>query len=171
VNTSDIVATFALIISFGSFYIAKKSLNFAIEMQKTTERKLIENEKAELLRQISDNKSILNNARIEIGALQASFGIETQPVKELMKNYTNLFTGFLPSIERALALLESDYANLINWHGEMSYSDIMRTKATSYEALKQYETSHEQAIQCIAIFKEKLKQAKDYANRETRPNA
>jgi len=133
-------------------------------MQKTTERKLIENEKAELLRQVSNNKSILNNVRIEIGALQANFGIETQPVKELMKNYTNIFTEFLPSIERALSLLESDYANLINWRGEMSYSDIMRTKASSYEALKQYETSHEQAIQCIAIFKEKLKQAKDYVN-------
>jgi len=164
VNTSDIVAIFALIISFGSFYIGKRSLDFAIEMQKTTERKLIENEKAELLRQVSNNKSILNNVRIEIGALQANFGIETQPVKELMKNYTNIFTEFLPSIERALSLLESDYANLINWRGEMSYSDIMRTKASSYEALKQYETSHEQAIQCIAIFKEKLKQAKDYVN-------
>ncbi|MFA7350553.1 MAG: hypothetical protein WC009_07305 [Methylotenera sp.] len=163
-NTSDIVAIFALIISFGSFYIGKRSLDFAIEMQKTTERKLIENEKAELLRQVSNNKSILNNVRIEIGALQANFGIETQPVKELMKNYTNIFTEFLPSIERALSLLESDYANLINWRGEMSYSDIMRTKASSYEALKQYETSHEQAIQCIAIFKEKLKQAKDYVN-------
>jgi hypothetical protein len=164
VNISDIVAIFALIISFGSFYIGKRSLDFAIEMQKITERKLIENEKAELLRQVSNNKSILNNARIEIGVLQANFGIETQPVKELMKNYTNIFTEFLPSIERALSLLESDYANLINWRGEMSYSDIMRTKASSYEALKQYETSHEQAIQCIAIFKEKLKQAKDYVN-------
>lgn len=163
-NISDIVAIFALIISFGSFYIGKRSLDFAIEMQKTTERKLIENEKAELLRQVSNNKSILNNARIEIGVLQENFGIETQPVKELMKNYTNIFTEFLPSIERALSLLESDYANLINWRGEMSYSDIMRTKASSYEALKQYETSHEQAIQCIAIFKEKLKQAKDYVN-------
>lgn len=167
-NTSDIVAIFALLISLGSFYIGKKSLDFAVEMQKATERKLIENEKAELLRQISNNKSILNNARIEIRALQANFGTETQRVKELMKNYTNIFTEFLPSIEKALSLLESDYANLINWRDEMSYSDIMRAKASNYEALKQYETSHEQAIQCIAIFKERLKQAKDYVNSAAR---
>lgn len=163
-NTSDVIAIFALIVSFGSFYIGKRSLDFAIEMQKSAERKLIENEKTELLKQISNNKSILNNARIEIGVLQADFDIEPQPVKEVMKNYTNIFTDFLPSIERALSLLESDHANLINWRGEMSYSDIMRAKASSYEALKQYETSHEQAIQCVAVFKEKLKQAKDYVN-------
>lgn len=169
-TTSDIIAIFALLISFGSFYISKRSLDFAIEMQKTTEKKLIENEKTELLKQVSNNKFILNNARIEIGALQANFDIEPQPVKELMKNYTNIFTEFLPSIEKVISHLESDHANLINWHGEMSYSDIMRTKAACHEDLKQYETSHEQAIHCIAIFKEKLKQAKDYVNATSRQN-
>ncbi len=165
-NTSDIVAIFAVIISFGSFYIGKKSLDFAIEMQKATERKLIENEKVELLKQISNNKSILNNARIEIGALQVNFSIEPQSVKELMKNYTNIFTEFLPTIEKAITLLENDYANLVNWRGEMSYSDIMQNKSSNNEALKQYENSHEQAIVCIAIFKEKLKQANNYVNGE-----
>lgn len=158
---SDTVALFALLISFGSFYISKTSLDFAIEMQKSTERKLIENEKAELLKQISNNKSILNNARIEIGVLQADFGIEPQPVKMLMENYTNIFSNFLPSIERMISILEGDYTKLSNWPGEISYSDIMRSKAVFYEDLKQFETSHIQAIQCIAIFKEKLNLAKD----------
>ena len=165
---SDTVALFALLISFGSFYISKRSLDFAIAMQKSTERKLIENEKAELLKQISNNKSILNNARIEIGALQADFGIEPQPVKMLMENYTNIFSDFLPSIERMISILEGDYTKLANWPGEISYSDIMRTKAVFHEDLKQFETSHKQAIQCIAIFKEKLKLAKDYAHSSTR---
>ena len=44
-TVSDTVALFALLISFGSFYISKKSLDFAIEMQKSTDRKLIENER------------------------------------------------------------------------------------------------------------------------------
>lgn len=167
-NMSDIIALFALLISCGSFYISKRSLDFAIEMQKTTEKKLIENEKAELLKQISNNKFLLNNARIEIGVLQADFGIEPQPVKMLMGNYTNIFSEFLPSIEKMISRLEGDYANLANWPGEISYSDIMRNKALFHEDSKQFETSHEQAIQCIAIFKEKLKQAKDYAHGATR---
>jgi hypothetical protein len=162
-SSSDIIAIFAVLISFGSFFISKKSLDFAIGMQKATESKLIEHEKTELLRQISNNKSILNNARIEIGALQANFNIEPLPVKKLMDNYTDIFTSFLPKIEKTISYLEVDYGNLINWTGEMSYSDIMRTKATYYEDLKQFETSHEQAIQCIAIFKEKLNQAKSHA--------
>lgn len=167
-TVSDTVALFALLISFGSFYISKRSLDFAIEMQKATEKKLIENEKSELLKQISNNKSVLNNARIEIGALQADFSIEPQPVKMLMKNYINIFSEFLPSIERMIFRLEGDYSKLANWPGEISYSDIMRTKAVFYEDLKQFETSHNQAIQCIAIFKEKLKLAKDYEHGSTR---
>lgn len=160
-SASDYIAIFALLISFGSFYLSKRSLDFAIEMQKTAENKLIENEKTELLKLISNNKSILNNAFIEMGVLKADFDIEPQPVKEIMKDYTQIFTGFMPSLENTISRLESDYANLINWNGEMSYSDIMRTKATCHEALKRYETSHEQAIQCIAIFKEKLEHAKN----------
>lgn len=167
-TVSDTVAFFALLISLGSFYISKRSLDFAIEMQKATERKLIENEKAELLKQISNNKSVLNNARIEIGALQADFGIEPQPVKMLMGNYTNIFSEFLPSIERMISRLEDDYTKLAHWPGEISYSDIMRTKAMFHEDLKQFEISHNQAIQCIAIFKEKLKLAKDYTHGATK---
>lgn len=165
---SDIIAFFALAISLGSFYISKKSLDFAIEMQKTTEKKLIANETTELLKQISNNKSILNNARIEIGVLQANFGIEPQAVKALMESYTHIFFDFLPSLEKTISRLEGDYTSLANWPGEISYSDIMRTKALFHEDLKQFETSHEQAIQCIAIFKEKLKQAKDFAHGSTR---
>jgi len=162
-TTSDIIAVSALIFSAGSYYISKKSLELATEIQRGAERKLIEQERIELLRQISDNKAILNNARIEIGALQANFNIELQPVKELMKNYVNMFTEFLPSIERTLTLLENDYSKLINWHGEMSYADIMQAKASSYEDLMNYQVAHEQAIQCIAIFKEKLMHAKEHA--------
>jgi len=160
---SDAVALFALLISFGSFYISKRSLNFAIEIQKVSERKLIENEKAELLKQISNNKFVLNNARIEIGTLQADFGVESLPVKKLMENYTDIFSEFLPSIERMISRLESDYMNLANWPGEISYSDILRAKSMFYEDLKLFETSNEQAIKCVAIFKEKLKIAKDHA--------
>lgn len=167
-NASDYIAIFAVLMSFGSFYISKRSLDFAIEMQKAAEKKLIENEKTELLKLISNNKSVLNNAFIEMGVLKADFDIEPQQIKEIMKNYTNIFTGFMPSLESTIARLESDYDNLINWNGEMSYSDIMRTKAKSHEALKRNETSHEQAIQCIAIFKEKLAHAKSYVNGATR---
>ena len=118
------------------------------------------------MKQISNNKSILNNARIE--NIQADFGIEPQPVKMLMENYTDIFSEFLPSIEKMVSRLESEYKNLANWPGEISYSDIMRTKAMFHEDLKQFETSHEQAIKCVAIFKEKLKLAKDYAQGTTR---
>jgi hypothetical protein len=36
----------------------------------------------------------------------------------------------------------------------------MRAKAKCHDGLKGFEIAHEQAIQCIAIFKEKLKEAK-----------
>ncbi len=167
-NTSDVIAIFALVISFGSLYINKIALDNAKEIQKDAEKKLIENEKINLLKQISDNKSILNKTRIEIGALRANFEIEPQPVKVIMRQFTNIFTESLPSIEDVISYLEDTYNNITNWRGEMSYSDILHTKASYHEDLKQFEISHEQAIQCIAIFKEKLKLAKEHVNGATR---
>lgn len=160
-HLSDLVAIFALVISFGSFYVSKRSLDLADAMQIATERKLVENERTELLRQISNSKAILNNARIEIGALQANFDIEPQDIKKRMNYYTNLFTEFRPSIENAIKQLEKDYAELTNWQGDVSYSDLMRTKAVFYENLKNFEISHEQAIQCVAIFKDRLSIARN----------
>jgi len=162
-DTSDYIAIFALIISFGSLYINKKALDNAKESQQSAEKKIIESEKSELLKQISDNKSVLNKARIEIGALRANFDIEPQPVKAIMKNFTSLFTENLPTIEYAISNLESDHNKLSKWREDMSFSDIMRFKASCHEDLKQFEISYEQAIQCIDIFKEKLTEAKKRA--------
>ena len=157
---SDIIAIFAVIISLGSYFISKKSLDFVIAMQKTSESKQIDNEKSELLRQISNNKSILNDVRIEIGVLQANFDAESLSIKKLMGNYTNIFTSTLSKIESTISDLETEYSKLINWSGEMSYSDIMRAKAAYHEDSKQFEMSHEQGIKCVTIFKEVLAQAK-----------
>jgi len=109
---------------------------------------------------ISDNKSVLNKARIEIGALQADFEIEAQPVKALMSQYATIFTVNLPVIEAAISNLDETYSNISNWRGDISYVDIIRKKAEFHEDLKQFESSHEQAIKCVEIFKEKLKQAR-----------
>jgi len=167
-NTSDYIAIAALLISFGSLYINKRALDNANVAQLLADKKLIESEKTEILKQISDNKSVLNKARIEIGALQANFDIEPQPVKALMKNFTSLFTENLPTIEHAISNLESDHNKILNWRGDMSYTDIMRFKATCHEDLKQFEISHEQAIECINIFKEKLILAKKRAGNVTK---
>lgn len=167
-EASDYFAAFALIFTAGSFWITRKALQHAKDTQKSSEKNLIEYEKTEILRQISENKSILNKSRIEIGALQENFNIEPQPVKELMKNFTSIFTESMPSIEYAISCLETDHEKFNNWHGNLNYTDIMRAKAAFHEELKQFEISHEQTIKCIAIFEEKLKEAKNYVNGATR---
>lgn len=117
---------------------------------------------------LSDNKSILNKARIEIGALKADFDAESQPVKTLMSKYTDLFTSFLPKIEDAISYLEEMHEKIHNWKGNISRKDIMRYKAEYYEDKKGFEISLDSAIACTAIFKEKLVQAKQYAAGSTR---
>jgi len=167
-DSSDYIALIALIISFGSLYINKKALDNANVAQILANKKLIESEKTEILKQISDNKSVLNKARIEIGALQANFEIEPQPVKTLMHEFTSLFTNNLPTIEYAISNLEADHNKILNWRGDMNYTDIMKFKANCHEELRNFEISHEQAIQCINIFKEKLLIAKKRAGYVTK---
>ena len=166
-DTFDYVAITALIISLGSLLVNKKALDNAKLAQVSADNKLIESEKSEILKQISDNKSVLNKARIEIGALKANFEIEPQPVQAIMSNFTSLFTENLPTIENAISKLESDYANIINLKEKVSYSDIVEYKATCYEHFKGCEIGNEQAMECIKIFKEKLKLAHEHVQGAT----
>lgn len=167
-ESSDYIAAFALLISLGSLYLSKKSFDHTKLSQKNAESQLIENEKTKLLQLLSNNKSLLNKARIEIGALKADFEIESQPIKIIMTQYTNLFTEFLPKIEDAMAYIDNHYNDIVKWRGDISYTSIMRSKAACHEALKDFEISHEQAVKCIEIFKEKLQMAKEYTNGATK---
>jgi len=167
-DSFDYLAVLALVISLGSLLVNKKALDNAKSAQESADDKLIESEKSEILKQISDNKSVLNKARVEIGALKANFNIESQPVQEMMTNFTSLFTDNLPTIEKEIFLLETDYATIINLQEKLSYSDVVEYKATCYERFKQCEIGNEQAMQCIKIFKEKLKLAQAHAHGATR---
>lgn len=164
---SDFIAFIALIISLISLYQSKKSLAQSQAAQDQSQKNQIDDAKSELLSLISDGKSILNTTRIEIGALQAEYDAEPQPVQALLHNYTSLFDSYLPTIEAALAVLTSDW-NIVNeWSGTISFSDLRREKAQVQDDLHNYENANSQAVHLIDKFREKLHLAREYASGAT----
>ena len=164
---SEIIAFFALIISLISFYQSKKSLAQSQAAQDQSQKNYVEGAKSELHALISDGKSLLNTTRIAIGALQAEFDGEPQPVQVLLHNYVSLFDSYLPTIEAALADLTSDWNTVDAWSGAISFSDLMREKARVQDDLKNYENANNQAIHLIETFREKLRLARDHASNAT----
>ena len=149
---SDYIAALALIISFSSLCVAKRSLDHSKTTQKKSDQIFFDNEKNELLQMLSNNKSLLNKARIEIGALKANFEIEPQSVKNLMNQYANIFTEFLPKIEKAICNLEELHGKIHKWKDDISHKDIIRCKAEFYEDLKGFEITYEAAFACASKF-------------------
>ena len=165
---SDYISALALIISSISLYLAIMSFRHSKATQKKADQIFIDSEKNELLKMLSDNKSLLNKARIEIGALKADFEIESQPVKTIMNQYTNIFTTTLPMLEDAIYNLEELHNNIHNWKGNISHKDIIRHKAEYYEDMKGFEVTYEQAVACTTTFKEKLFKVKQHTTGATK---
>jgi hypothetical protein len=120
------VSVLALIVSLGSFgvtwwatKISRRSLEYAIAMQKQTEITEYERARTNLLQHITDSIATLERTRIEIGTLKADFEAELEPVQLIMANYTSIFTIYLPKIEQAIAENNEHWRQVSQW-GEVS---------------------------------------------------
>jgi hypothetical protein len=148
--------------------ISKKSLDHSIEIQKRSDSKDFVAVKTEVLQRLSDDRSILEKTRIEIGALKADFEAEPQPVQTLMSRHTNLFTEYLPAIERSIRQLDELWDQTSKWGKEKDYSDLVHHKAFLYKCMKDDEIAGETGLYLVKEFKEKLRLAKEYASKATR---
>lgn len=168
-DISIVISIISLFVSFGSFavtmwatYISKRSLNHAIDIYQNTEEKDFERVRAELLIQVADNIRLLDKARIEIGTQKAYFDTESKAVRDLMRNYTNLFTDYLPKVEASISQLDAIWLELSSWSQDKGYRELMNTKALLYRCLKDDEQVYESAIYCVSVFQEKFKLAKQH---------
>ena len=166
-NLPFMISIIALLISIGglavTFWatrISRRSLEHAINVQKHSDLKEFERVRTELLNQISDNRSILDKTRIEIGTLQANFQAEPDLVQTLMANFIGLFSQFLPKVEQTIRQCDELWSDVSGWSSDKGHSDLMQARAVLYRALKDDEAVQESGIYLVNRFKMKLELAK-----------
>ena len=165
----------AVLISLGSFgvtiwatRISKRSLDHAIDMRESMEKKEFERLRAELLMQIADSWRVLDKTRIEIGTIKANFDAEPQSVQVIMSNYTNLFTEYLPKVEGSIRQLDSLWQDVAGWSSEKTHKELMDAKAVLYRSLKGDEVVYDSGIYMVNVFKTKLEMAQEHVTHATR---
>lgn len=166
-DTATTVSLGAVFVSIASLSVtlwatrlSNKSLNHAIEIQKKNEEKEFERLRTELLMQIADSRRLMDKTRIEIGTLKADFDAEPQPIKMIMKNYTNLFTDYFPRVEASVNQLDILWKDVSGWSKKKSYRELMDAKAVLYRSLKDDEVVYDVAIYLINVFKAQLEVAR-----------
>jgi hypothetical protein len=157
----------ALLVSIGSLSVtlwatrlSNRSLNHAIKIQEKGEEKEFERLRVELLMQIADDRRLLDKTRIEIGTLKADFDAEPQPIQVMMRNYTNLFTVYLPKIEASIKQIDMLWKDVSDWSKEKNHRELMDAKAVLYKSLKDDEVVYDAGIYMVNEFKAQLEVAR-----------
>jgi hypothetical protein len=157
----------AVLVSLGSLSVtiwatrlSKRSLNHAKEIQEKAEEKEFERMRVELLMQIADDRRLLDKTRIKIGTLKVDFDAEPQPIQVIMRNYTSLFTNYLPRVESSINQLDILWKEVSGWSNEKSYRELMDAKAVLYRSLKDDEVVYDSGIYMVNEFKAQLEVAR-----------
>jgi hypothetical protein len=109
---------------------------------------------------IADDRRVLDKTRIEIGTLKVDFYAEAQLIQVIMRDYTNLFTNYLPRVEASINQLDILWKEVSGWSKDKSYRELMDAKAVLYRSLKDDEVVYDSGIYKINEFKAQLEVAR-----------
>ena len=166
-NTSDVVAVFALLISGLSLLISKRSLDQSKNALSQGDRIRRLEKKNEVLALISDCRTELDETSAAIGALQADFNAEKQPVQTLLVGRTKIFSETLPLIEMALQEMEQEWAAVQSWTEDISFEDMRRRQAQLRDQIKDYQRTKDVFSEQVQDFRTKIEEARSYSNKVT----
>lgn len=140
--------------------LSKRSLNHAIAIQEKGEEKEFQRLRTELLMQIADSRMVLDKTRIEVGTLKADFDAEPQAVQQMMRNYINLFTDYLPRVEFSIQQLDILWKDVSAWPKDKSHHELMDAKAVLYRSIKDDEVVYDSAMFMVSEFRAQLSVAR-----------
>ena len=153
------------VISLWSTFISKHSLEHTLMAQHRADDEDFEKLRLEVLTQIADNIEIMREYLIKVNSLKIKYDSEPSAVQALMKNYTNLFTDYLPRVVFALKTLDSEWKNVSSYSEKSDYKKLMNEKANLYLARKANEAVKASVQSMIDEFDQKLKMAEKDAPR------
>ena len=170
---SDPLSNYALIISIVSLltaawsgWISHKALRHSEKTTEEDKRLQFVKEKAELLEIINTSRKILDRTRIEISTLKAEFDAEPDQIKQIMANYTNLFTEFLPAVTGGARQASTLWGEVFEWPEKNGMVALVHHQAKFRALLHEDQVANDSAVYCINVFKEKLLVAKEMHSRK-----
>lgn len=168
------VALSAMAIS-GLSYIwthkATQTSQLALEHAKSMDKKneFLETEKNryELLCAISNEKALLMDAYLELGALKADHDADNAIVKTMLQNFSQLF-DYLPKVELSIAQLDQLYSQVVNTNPAFGSVYLLQMAAEQNRISKDTDYFKKCCDDCLATFKEKREMAIQYQHAATR---
>ncbi len=154
------ISILSLIAAGWSSWISHRALKHTREVYEQESTLSFAKEKAELLEVINTSRRLLDATRIAIELLQSQFSAEPKPVQEMMRNYTNLFTEYLPQIEGSLRQATSLWNEVFDWNEKTGRSTLVHHQAKFRALIHEDQVAHDSAIYCISVFKRELNKAR-----------
>lgn len=161
-----VISIIALFVSLGgvtislwSTFISRNSLEHTLAAQHRADDEDFEKLRLEVLMQIADNTEIMRQYLIKVNTLKIKYESEPLPVRDLMKNYTNIFTDYLPRLVFAFKSLDNAWKNVSSYSEKNNYKKLMHDKANLYLAWKANEALKPTVQSMIDEFDQKLKMA------------
>lgn len=171
-HSSILFSVIALFISLGgvtislwSASISKHSLEHTLIAQKRADDEDFEKLRLDVLIQVADNTEIMSQYLIKVNSLKIKYDSEPVAVQSLMKNYTNLFTDYLPRVVFALKTLDNEWKNVSSYSEKNDYKKLINEKANLYLAAKSNEALKATVQSMVDEFDQKLKMAEKDAPR------
>jgi hypothetical protein len=170
-DTSTWIAVIALGVSVLSFvtsawssWVSHRGLTHARQAYEQGRHESFEKQRSSLLEVINTSRSTLDRTRIEIGTLKAIFDAEPQTVQTMLSNYTALFAEYLPRVEAGVRQAASLWDEVADWNESTGISALVHHEARYRALLHEDQMAHEHALYLIAVFKEKLDEARRFVS-------
>jgi L-amino acid N-acyltransferase YncA len=146
-------------ISLWSTFISKNSFEHTLMAQRRADDEDFEKLRLDVLMQIADLTEITRQYLIKVNTLKIKYDSEPLPVQDLMKNYTNIFTDYLPRVVFTLKSLDYAWKNVSSYSEKNDYKKLIHDKANLYLAWKANEALKPTVQSMIDEFDQKLKTA------------
>lgn len=174
-DTPTWISVLALVVSGLSFlaavwaaWVSHRTLAHAREVREDELRITFERERTELLEVINTSRTLLEQTRVRIGTLKARFDAAPQPVQALLKNYTNLFTEYLPRVEAGVRQCNALWNEVADWDQEKGIYALVHHQARFRKLVSDDQMAHDTGVFLVNVFEEKMAKAADYASHATR---
>ena len=170
-HSSTLLSIIALLISIGSVaislwstFISKNSFEHTLKAQSRADDEDFEKLRLQVLMQVADNTEVMRQYLIKVNGLKIRYDNDPPAVKELLRNYTAIFTDYLPRVVFALQNLDKEWKNVSAYSGKDDYKKLMNEKANLYLAWKANEAIKASAQYMIEDFTQKLDMAEKQAS-------
>ncbi len=145
-----------------SVKISQDALNESTANNQRVAESEIEQKRLELLKEISNEHEMIQNALTVMGALKADYDACPEFVKKLMGERASIFTSYMPSLEKYKLEVEARHTGATNWKSENGVSQFYILLGEQDASFKNTKYSINCNVSVVSEFREKLELAKNY---------